>query len=247
MIGVMALIQCSAVRVIVALLVFPGESSARVPMGLVMQPGPSRPEIAGLLQQAEAGDAEAQYQVGSRFAGGQGVTHDDGEALKWWLKAAAQGHPLSQWAVGIFYREGRGGLAKSAEEAVAWFRKAANQGNAWGQAELALMYETGEGVPQDNAEAVRLYTRAADQGLPIAIFDLAYMYENGKGVSADSEKAVKLYELSAISIPTARRNLAILYSEGQGTVRKDPIVAYKWGCSQSRRNFNGFFTKQPPI
>ena len=83
-------------------------------------------------------------------------------------------------------------------------------------------------MPQDEAEAVRWYTRAADQGLPIAQFDLAYMYENGKGVMNDCERAVRLYEVAALSVPTARHNLAVIYAQGSGPVRKDPIIAYKW-------------------
>ena len=72
-----------------------------------------------------------------------------------------------------------------------------------------------------------MYALAAAQGLAVAQFDLAYMYENGKGVVADPQKAVELYESSAVSIPTARHNLAVMYFSGK-SIHKDLALAYKW-------------------
>jgi hypothetical protein len=182
-----------------------------------------------VLQQAESGNTEAQHELGMRYREGTTVPKDSATALKWFRKAADQGYTESELVLGWSYREGRLGLEKNNQSAVNWFRKAAEQGDAWGQVELALMYELGEGVSQDSVEAAKWYTRAAEQGLPLAQFDLAYMYKNGKGVQADVEKARQLYELSAVQIPTARSNLALLYLEGGDKLVKDPVVAYKWG------------------
>src|SRR5262249_33242707 len=49
------------------------------------------------------------------------------------------------------------------------------------------------------------------------------------GVPPDIEKAIQLYELSAVQIPTARHNLALLYLGGGDKLVKDPTIAYKWG------------------
>src|SRR5262249_33258287 len=182
-----------------------------------------------LVVQAESGNAEAQHELGIRYRAGTTVPRDSANALKWFRKAADQGYAESELILGWSYREGGLGLEKDTQAAVSWFRKAAGQGDAWGQAELAFMYESGQGVTQDNAEAVKWYTRAAEQGLPVAQFDLAYMYEHGKGVPPDVEKASRLYELSAVQIPTARHNLALLYLEGGDKLVKDPTIAYKWG------------------
>jgi len=40
------------------------------------------------LEQAEAGDAEAQYSLGVMYAYGEGVPRDKTEAVKWYRKAA---------------------------------------------------------------------------------------------------------------------------------------------------------------
>jgi TPR repeat protein len=183
--------------------------------------------VAELRRCAEAGDAEAQYTLAVRYSSGHGVPQNDAEALTWFRKSADSGHAMGQVTLGLIYREGSHGVKKNPEQAVDWFRKAASQGNPNGQSELGFMYERGEGLPQDDREAVRWYALAAAQGLPVAQFDLAYMYENGNGVASDPQKALELYESAAVSIPTARHNLAVIYFNGK-LVHKDLVLAYKW-------------------
>jgi TPR repeat protein len=49
-------------------------------------------DINALLKSAYQGDAEAQFDLGWRYAYGYGVKQDDAEAVKWYRKAAEQGH-----------------------------------------------------------------------------------------------------------------------------------------------------------
>ena len=198
-----------------------GQESATPPQSSRTQ------SIAELQQRAETGDSEAQYQLALRYSSGHGVFQNDAEAVTWFRKSAESGHAMAQVTIGLIYREGSRGVKQDAAQAVDWFRKAANQGNANGQSELGFMYERGQGVPQDDREAARLHGLAAAQGLPVAQFDLAYMYENGKGVAPDPQKALALYESAAISIPTARHNLAVLYFAGR-SIPKNLVLAYKW-------------------
>ncbi|HHF6559516.1 TPA: tetratricopeptide repeat protein, partial [Haemophilus influenzae] len=44
------------------------------------------------LPMAEQGDANVQFNLGVMYAEGQGVKQDDVEAVKWFRKAAEQGH-----------------------------------------------------------------------------------------------------------------------------------------------------------
>ena len=49
--------------------------------------------LAVLIQQARAGSASAQFILGTRYYFGQeGLPKSDGQAVKWWGKAAAQGY-----------------------------------------------------------------------------------------------------------------------------------------------------------
>lgn len=46
-------------------------------------------------EEAEEGYASAQYDLGVCFINGMGVKKDMAEAVKWWTKAAQQGHPAA--------------------------------------------------------------------------------------------------------------------------------------------------------
>ena len=76
---------------------------------------------------AEQGDAEAQLNLGIRYANGEGVPEDDAEAVKWYRLAAKQGLARAQSYLGIMYGNGDG-VPENYAEAVKWFRLAAAQG-----------------------------------------------------------------------------------------------------------------------
>jgi TPR repeat protein len=52
-----------------------------------------------------------------------GVPRDEQQGVKWFRKAAEQGHALDQANLGRMYANGRGS-AKDRREAVKWYRKA---------------------------------------------------------------------------------------------------------------------------
>ena len=66
------------------------------------------------------------------YENGRGVEKDDGEAFKWYEKAAAQAHATAQNNLGFMYQHGRG-AEQNDDKAVALYRKAANQGYAIAQ------------------------------------------------------------------------------------------------------------------
>lgn len=220
--------KAPATALLLAFALLPLAAGAKSHLPLPARVGqPQASSLDELRKRAEAGDAEAQYSLFLQYQEGKSPVEDRAEAVIWLRKAAEAGHATAQLTLGLLYREGKRGVARNPEEAVQWFRKSAEQGNASGESELGLMYERGEGIAKDEAEAVRWYTRAADHGLTISKFDLAFMYENGHGVPVDVDKAIALYEESAFTIPTARRNLAILYHDGK-LRPKDLAAAYEW-------------------
>jgi TPR repeat protein len=80
------------------------------------------------------------------------VPQDQGEAARWYRKAADQGFANAQHNLGYSYVLGRG-VPQDYAEAVRWYRKAAAQGLAHAQFNLGRMYDHGQGVPQDFVEA----------------------------------------------------------------------------------------------
>ena len=101
---------------------------------------------------AEAGDTNAQYNLGIMYDNGYGVPQDYKEAVKWYRLAAEQGQARSQYNLGIMYDNGQG-VPQDYKEAVKWYRLAAEQGYAKAQTNLGLMYGKGQGTLQDNATA----------------------------------------------------------------------------------------------
>ena len=121
---------------------------------------------------------------------------DYAEALKWYRKAAEQGHAKAQVNLGVMYRGGIG-VTQDNAEAVKWYRKSAEQGNAKAQVNLGYMYRKGKGVTQDDVEAVKWYRKSAEQGDATAQVNLGLMYDNGRGVTQDDVEAVKWYRKAA--------------------------------------------------
>ena len=120
-------------------------------------------------EQAEQGDADAQYGLGSMYA--------------------------NQWRNNFPYNRA---IPQDYVEAVKWYTLAAEQGYARAQAELGSMYENSwpykGAIPQDYVEAVKWYTLAAEQGYADAQIELGYMYVKGHGVAVNYSKADLLFK-----------------------------------------------------
>jgi TPR repeat protein len=58
-----------------------------------------------------------------------GFPRDYAEDVKWYRKAAEQGHGKGQFNLGLCYGKGEG-VPKDLSEAVTWYRMAAEQGHA---------------------------------------------------------------------------------------------------------------------
>ena len=149
------------------------------------------------------------------------------EAVKWYRKAAEQGHARAQCDLGFCYDRGYG-VSQSWSEAVKWYRKAAEQGQVNAQHNLGWCYYNGKGVSQSYYEAVKWYRKAAEQGHADAQCNLGLCYENGYGVSQSWSEAVKWYRKAAEQgNASAQCNLGWCYEFGKG-VSQSYYEAVKW-------------------
>ena len=114
----------------------------------------SKANFDNCLVNAQQGSSIAQTFLGAMYYGGNGVTQDYKQALKWHRKAAAQGVPRAQYNLALMYYGGKG-VTQDYKQALKWSRKAAEQGKANAQYNLALMYASGKGVTQDSKQAVK--------------------------------------------------------------------------------------------
>jgi hypothetical protein len=118
------------------------------------------------------------------------------EAYKWYLRAAENGHAVSQFNLGNIYYTGRG-VKQDYAQAADWYELAAEQGVARAQDNLGLMYFHGRGREVDPEEAVYWFYQAAIQGYPPAQFKLALHLEAGVGVDENREEALNWYKRAA--------------------------------------------------
>ena len=108
--------------------------------------------------------AYSRGRYGVEYTPRNGIVQSDAEAVKWYRKAAEQGHIEAQNRLGMMYRDGRG-VTQDHTEAVKWFLKAAEQGNADAQFNLAEAYYHGEGIAKDDDKAHFWYCKASGQGV----------------------------------------------------------------------------------
>lgn len=131
-------------------------------------PGPAQPLIGGpavseVLKRAQAGDPNAQNELGLMYSEGRGLPQNYPEAKDWFKKAADQGHAAAQVNLGTLYSLGRG-APYSDHMALFWFERAAEQRNALAFAKLGMMYERGRVVPRSLIEAHMWYNLSVAYG-----------------------------------------------------------------------------------
>jgi hypothetical protein len=112
------------------------------------EPAPAEPKPP-LAPGVGPTDPDEQFMLGLGYAlGRDGHRKNPRRAMKWFRKAAAQGHPRAQTQLGMAYLLGRG-VQKDVDQAVVWLRKAAEQGHPKAQLELGIAYRDGLGVAPD--------------------------------------------------------------------------------------------------
>ena len=141
-------------------------------------------------------DPKDRYKLGGKYYHGNGVEKDYEKAIKWYRKAADQGHAKAQYYLGVMYDNGEG-VEEDDEQAAYWYRKAAEQGDDDAQYNLGVMYDNGEGVEENDEQAVYWYRKAAGQGNDGGQYNLGAMYYNGEGVEKNIRRAYLWMSLAA--------------------------------------------------
>ena len=90
-----------------------------------------------LLERAELGDASVQYELGVRYATGDGVEADMAQAAHWFAQAAETGDLRAVDALGRCYQNGSG-VEQDQERGAELFRQAAEEGFAGALCDLGL-------------------------------------------------------------------------------------------------------------
>ncbi|WP_139139118.1 SPOR domain-containing protein [Sphingobium phenoxybenzoativorans] len=152
---------------------------------------------------AEAGDPDAQYNMGQAYRAGQGVDKDEAAAVEWFRKAAEQGLPKAEDTYGrSLFQAGK------RAEAMPWIQKSAARGEPRAQYILGTALFNGEFVSKDWVRAYALMTRASAAGLQPASNSLSQMNsyipveqrQKGLAMAAELEKSDKAAALAAAEV-----------------------------------------------
>lgn len=112
---------------------------------------------------AEAGNRDAQFNLGLAYENGLGVPADGAEAARWYRRAAEQDDRQAQAYLAEMYAKGLG-IPRDDIEALHWYRRAAERGHAAAQHNVGLFYAVGRGVAPSAVQAVAWLTVAEENG-----------------------------------------------------------------------------------
>lgn len=94
--------------------------------------------LAELRQRAQANDADAQFELGARYANGEGAAQDYAAAAKWFGRAAEEGQVLAAATLSAYYRAGQG-VSRDDVSAYAWSAIAGQEGDLASKHRLAVL------------------------------------------------------------------------------------------------------------
>jgi hypothetical protein len=183
--------------------------------------------VKNILEAAEQGHVDAQFNFGKSNYTGNGMPKDYAEAVKWFRKSADQGNAKAQNNLGVCYNHGEG-VAQDYTEAINWFSKAAEQGLPQAQVNLGSSYFYANGVARDYSAAIRWYRKAAEQGYADGQYSLGTCYNAGTGVAQDYSEGIKWWSKAAEQgNADAQYSLGAFYYAGKDG-KTNYSAALKW-------------------
>jgi cell division septation protein DedD len=119
---------------------------------------------------AQAGDADAAFNLGQAYRLGKGVVIDLAQAQNWLEKAARKGHVDAQTTLGLLLFQNGNRVS-----AMRWLTQAAEAGEPRALLMVGTALYNGDGIAEDHVKAYAYVSRAAAQGLAPAQSTLADM------------------------------------------------------------------------
>ena len=152
-----------------------------------------RDEAAEQLEQlADAGDAHAQYIIGTAYRDGGLLIPDTAKAQKFLECAAKQEIDAAQYALGKLYLSGDADVHDPAK-GIYWLKRSADNGNDYAAYRLGKEYLSGKNTIKDAETAVSYLRQAADNGSAYSQYLLGKLTLMGEGVPKDMDAAYEWF------------------------------------------------------
>jgi len=152
--------------------------------------------LAALRDHANAGEAAAQYELGTRYAEGKVLPRDFKLASDWYEKAAAQNLAPAEYRLGSLYEKGLG-VTRNLNRAKELYEKAAARGHARAMHNLAVLTAEGVDGKPDYTGASVWFRKAADFGIRDSQYNLGILYARGLGISQDLVQSYMWFAVAA--------------------------------------------------
>jgi TPR repeat protein len=156
----------------------------------------TREEVNRWQEQADAGEAAAQYWLGKAYLYGWHLDSAPQRALALFRDSAEAEDLRGMNALGYCLQRGIG-TEQDYEAALKWLEKASQAGSAEGANNLGNSYCLGWGVKVDETKALELYQKAAEAGSAKGMYNVAKCYHLGLGVEKNRELAFEWLEKAA--------------------------------------------------
>lgn len=152
--------------------------------------------FSDLRNLAEEGDPTAMNELGIFLMTGRGVEPDPEEAVRWFGKAAQQGHVDGIFNMGKAFDQGAG-VPENERKAVNWWKKAAAAGSRDAMYSLGRLYLADHRIVHRTAKAIHWYECAVAEGDIEAMHALGEIYLGRWGGPFMPERAMELYRKAA--------------------------------------------------
>jgi TPR repeat protein len=209
----------------------------------------TRKQWSQLKRKAEAGDAEALWEVGSYCEDGLAdpngrvlVRRDLRAAVRWYRLSATAGNDAAQLNLGNLLSTSGLGIRRDDAEALLWYKRAFRRGNGSAANNIATVYRD----RGDHRRAMLWYRRAVAMGDEGALVEVGFRYYESIGVRRDPAEAVRCYRkaiasqtISEAECESAMFYLGVAFHEGRG-VKQSDARALKW---LRRANIDDDFTQ----
>ena len=107
---------------------------------------------------AEAGDPEAQYNIGWMYLNGYGLAMNDSRALEWWKRASDQGYTDASFSIAMLYSLGEGKVEKDMDKAIDYYLMAVEDGHEDAHMIIRSMLARGDqAISHRRQEIIRTY------------------------------------------------------------------------------------------
>lgn len=176
------------------------------------------------IQAAKAGNAHAQYKLGTYFRKGYGVEPDLAQSFKLLLDAATSGHPDHLFALAQMYEQGVG-TERDVGKAIDLYTQAAQAGSSDAHVNAGVIYQNGSLGTPNPERAFAHFKLAAEANNARGQNNLGLLYSRGEGIEQDYDQAFNLFQAAAKSgLSKAIKNLGVMYENGFGTPFDDEIA-----------------------